>query len=61
MCLLSIFRVFSFPYVVLLGIDMPLVGAPSVRVKRRNAKRLKEFLPSLILDSRVVTFEDGVY
>ena len=31
-------------HVVLLGIDMPLVGAPAVRVKLRDAKGLQELL-----------------
>jgi hypothetical protein len=31
-------------HVVLLGIDMPLVGSPSVRVKLRDAKGLQELL-----------------
>ena len=30
---------------VLLGIEMPLVGSPSIRVKPRDPKGLKEFLP----------------
>jgi hypothetical protein len=31
-------------HVVLLGIDMPLVGSPAVRVKLRDAKGLQELL-----------------
>ena len=31
-------------YVMLLWVDMPLVGSPSVRVKLRNAKGLQELL-----------------
>src|SRR5215468_9452270 len=31
-------------YVMLLGVDMPLVGAPAVRVKLRDAKGLQELL-----------------
>ena len=33
------------PHVMLLGIDVPLVGSPSIRVKPRDPKGLKEFLP----------------
>src|SRR4029450_6739197 len=43
-CLLSIFCVFSFPTLVLLGLDMPLVGAPSVRIKLRDAKGFQQLL-----------------
>ena len=31
-------------HVVLLGIDMPLVGSPAIRVKLRDAKGLQELL-----------------
>src|SRR5215471_14204233 len=43
MCLLSIFWVLS-PHVMLLGIDMPLVGPPSVGVILRDAKGLQQLL-----------------
>ena len=44
MCLLSIFCVFSFSHVMLLGIDMPLVGPLSVGGILRDAKRLQQLL-----------------
>ena len=32
-------------HLMLLGSEMPLVGSPSIRVKPRDPKGLKEFLP----------------
>ena len=32
-------------HVMVLGSDVPLVGSPSIRVKPRDPKGLKEFLP----------------
>ena len=56
MLALDLLRVL-LPHVVLLGIDMPLVGAPSVCVKRRDAKRLQEFLQEGV--SHVLDLSEG--
>ena len=40
---LDFLRIF-LAHVVFLGIDMPLVGSPAVRVKLRDAKGLQELL-----------------
>ncbi len=44
MCLLSIFLCVLFANGVLLWVDVPLVGAPSIRIRPHDPKRLQQCL-----------------
>ena len=40
------FLCIGFPHFVLLGVDMSLIGTPTIRIKPRDAQRLQQLLES---------------